>query len=67
MAEQGVKVQLARGIFAGKGTADEIYKDNMHLNPKGHHLYAEFIEARIKAESKHFQAWAGGKLGRAEP
>ena len=62
-----MKVEFARGFFAGKGTADEIYHDNMHLNPKGHHAYAEFIEATIKAESKRFQTWAGGKQAAEEP
>jgi hypothetical protein len=62
LAEHGVKVQLARGVFAGKGTVKEIYYDNMHLNPTGHHVYAEFIEGRIKADSTRFQRWASGQL-----
>jgi hypothetical protein len=60
LAERGVKTFFAQGFFKGRGAADEIYHDNVHLKPMGHHVYAEFIEARIREESARFRAWAGG-------
>jgi hypothetical protein len=60
VAEHKAKTYFARGYFKGKGEPDEIYYDNVHLNPKGHHAYAEFIEARIREDSERFRAWALG-------
>ena len=57
--KRGVKAYFARGLFAGKGAPDEIYHDDVHLNPKGHHAYAEFIEAKIQEDSVRFRrGWA---------
>ena len=44
------------GLFAGKGTPDEIYYDDVHLNPKGHEIYAGFLVEQLKA-GKALQAW----------
>lgn len=57
VAESGVKTYFARGYFKGKGEADDIYHDNVHLNPAGHKLYAEFIEAQMRQDSARFKAW----------
>ncbi len=64
IAKRGVKTQMARGYFKGKGTEEEIYRDDgVHLNPKGHHAYAEFIEGKIRGESLRFTAWMSGAKG----
>jgi hypothetical protein len=57
---EGVKTYFARGVFAGKGSPDEIYHDSVHLRPKGHHVYADFLESRVVADSRRFHDWAGG-------
>jgi hypothetical protein len=44
---------------------DEIYHDNVHLMPKGHRIYAEFLEQTITAESKRFATWSGTEKGPA--
>ena len=36
------------GSFAGKGTQKDIYYDEMHLNPKGHKMYAEFLVGQLR-------------------
>jgi hypothetical protein len=46
------------GLFAGTGTVDEIYYDRMHLNPKGHEVYAAYLAAQIE-KSPAFAAWMG--------
>ena len=51
-----------RGLFAGKGTPDEIYYDDVHLNPKGHEIYAAFLFEELK-NGATFKEW----LERAKP
>ena len=61
LAERGVETYFARGYFKGKGTEQEIYRDDgVHLNPKGHHVYAEFIEDKLREDSLRFRQWATG-------
>jgi hypothetical protein len=60
VGERSVKLQFARGFFKGKGSEEELYRDDgIHLNPKGHHVYARFIEEKIRSESARFRAWVG--------
>jgi hypothetical protein len=61
LAKRSVKTYFARGFFKGKGTEQELYRDDgIHLNPKGHHVYAQFIEAKIKEDSQRYEAWSKG-------
>lgn len=45
-----------QGLFKGVGTPEEIYYDDVHLNPKGHAIYAEFLLNQLKA-SAAYQRW----------
>jgi hypothetical protein len=62
---RGVRAYFAAGFFKDKGKVDEIYHDNVHLRPLGHHLYAEFLEQTIVADSKRFASWSGAEKGPA--
>ncbi len=46
------------GLFAGKGTAQEMYYDDVHLNPKGHKVYAEFLLGQLQGGVK-LASWLG--------
>jgi hypothetical protein len=66
VGERAVKTQFARGFFKGKGSEEELYRpDGIHLNPKGHHVYAEFIEEKIRDESERFRQWTEKPSGQA--
>jgi hypothetical protein len=60
VVEKGAKAFFAKGHFAGKGNVDAIYHDNVHLEVPGHHLYAEFIQAKLQGDSARWKQWAGG-------
>ncbi len=53
--EHGAKPYFAKGWFKGKGKADQIYHDDVHLMPRGHHAYANFLEKRIVEDSPQFR------------
>jgi hypothetical protein len=59
VTEKGAKAFFARGHFAGKGNVDAIYHDNVHLDAPGHHIYAEFIQGKVQADSARWKQWAG--------
>jgi len=67
VGKRGARTYFARGHFSGRGTKDEIYHDFVHLNPKGHHVYAEFIEAKIKEDSQRFRAFQSGHAAPPAP
>jgi hypothetical protein len=59
MAKRNVTTYFAKGFFKDKGDVDVIYHDNVHLEPPGHHAYAEFIEQQVVADHR-FQQWRSG-------
>jgi hypothetical protein len=61
VGERGVRSYFAAGFFKGRGAKGDLYHDNIHLEPLGHHVYAEFLEQKITAESKRFAAWSGAE------
>lgn len=61
VGKRGVKTYFAAGHFKDRGKVDEIYHDNVHLQPLGHHIYAEFMEKKIVEDSVRLQQWAGKK------
>ena len=54
-----VVASYPHGIFKGKGREQEIYYDDVHLNPGGHQIYAEFLLDRLLNESARLRAWLG--------
>ena len=46
--EHHVVSSYPAGLFQGKGNDKELYYDDVHLNPKGHKVYAEFLLAQIQ-------------------
>jgi hypothetical protein len=65
VTKRGARSYFAAGFFQGRGTADELYHDNVHLLPKGHRIYAEFLEQKITAESARWARWSGVEKGPA--
>jgi lysophospholipase L1-like esterase len=64
VAQRHVKLYHAEGFFVGKGTEAEIYRDDgIHLETKGHIVYAEFIEEKIRQDSTRFRGWESGHDG----
>lgn len=57
--KRGVETHFAKGHFAGRGKPDEIYHDDVHLEPQGHRLYADFVASRILVGSARLAQWAG--------
>jgi hypothetical protein len=60
--EHHVVSSYPAGLFQGKGTEKELYYDDVHLNPKGHQVYAEFLLSQIQSGQK-LRAWLSGKGG----
>jgi hypothetical protein len=61
VAKRGVDTYFARGFFKGRGEESQIYRDDgLHLETMGHHVYAEFIEQKIRQQSHRFQQWSAG-------
>lgn len=57
--DHGAPVSYPKGLFAGKGRPDELYHDGVHLNPKGHAVYAEFLIKRLQDRSAVLRKWLG--------
>jgi hypothetical protein len=57
--KHGAHPYYAKGYFAGKGKAEELYYDNVHLHVKGHRLYAEFFATRLMEDSAQLRRFAG--------
>lgn len=64
-----VDASYPQGLFAGKGKPEEVYYDDVHLNPRGHELYAEFLLDRLVKGSAKLRAWLGrsGQAAGAPP
>jgi len=46
------------GLFKDKGPEKEIYYDDVHLNPRGHQIYAEFLLEQLQQGVK-LASWLG--------
>lgn len=61
LGQRGVQTYYAAGFFKGRGTAEQLYRDDgIHLETAGHHVYAEFLEQQLVEKSRKFQAWQKG-------
>jgi hypothetical protein len=58
-AQHGARTYYAKGYFAGKGAAKELYHDDVHLDAKGHHIYAEFLADRLLEDSEGLRRFTG--------
>lgn len=54
----GAPIYFPKGLFFGKGTTSELYHDDVHLQTKGHHLYADFLADRITDDSQRFRLFS---------
>lgn len=57
LESSGFSVGYPIGFAKGKGNADDIYSDGVHLHRQGHELYADYMRKRILEGSEKFKAW----------
>lgn len=51
LEEHGFVVGFPAGLFAGRGSEDEMYRDHCHLKAAGHAYYAEYLTNRLHNDS----------------
>ena len=57
LEDAGFKVAFPAGLFEGKGQADELYHDYVHLHWRGHQVYADYLQQRLTKASARLGAW----------
>ncbi len=60
--EHNVISSYPAGLFKARGWPKEIYYDDVHLNPKGHKIYAEFLLGQLQSGAK-LASWLGHAWG----
>jgi hypothetical protein len=50
-------VQFPAGLFVGKGAAEDLYKDGIHLEWLGNDLYAGYLTEQLLSGSPRFEAF----------
>jgi hypothetical protein len=67
LSKRGVDTYFAAGFFKDRGAENQIYRDDgVHLETLGHHVYAEYIEAKVR-DSHRFQQWRAGGSSAGRP
>lgn len=61
MTEAGFVVGYPAGLFEGKGSAKELYRDKVHLQRVGHQVYTDYLLERLPQQSVQLQEWAGSQ------
>jgi hypothetical protein len=54
----GFAVGFPAGLFHGRGSTDELYRDPCHLRTLGHEIYAAYLQSRLGEHSAKLRAWA---------
>jgi len=66
LTARGIASHYPVGHFAGKGKAEDLYHDEVHLNWQGHAVYADYLAERITRDSARYQSFiAERRSGRA--
>jgi hypothetical protein len=58
LEKEGFAVGFPAGLFKGKGTDAELYRDACHLRTLGHQIYAEYLNSRFQKQSAKLRALA---------
>ena len=61
----GIPSHFPAGLFAGKGKAEDLYHDDVHLHWQGHQVYAAFLAERVTQDSRSYRSWIAKRAGRA--
>ncbi len=59
LAALGIAMDYPAELFVGRGTREELFHDDAHLDKPGHRIFAEYLAARVVRESKGFRTFAG--------
>ncbi len=63
LATRSVTMSYPIGLFVGKGTPEQLYHDDVHLNKLGHKFYADFLALRIATASTNYQKFVARQRG----
>lgn len=57
MVNAGAAMHYPKGLFKDRGKPEELYHDEVHLDVKGHAIYADYLFERITEESLRYKAF----------
>ena len=58
-AKDRFEVGFPKGLFVGQENTGPLYKDFVHLDTRGHEIYADYFTGRVKSQSARWRSFAG--------